>query len=818
MDKLPPSSTAQNKILVLLDHITPLKAKLHKHLYGDELSLWEGTLKACGFKLSDIIYHYAVPYLVPKVTTDIIHQNTPLLRNTIEHLQPSRILVCGGVAHAVLHGYDRASNVQKVRGRGEWYEIEGRKIYTLTTFPPYQIKLAEESFRDITQDLIKFRTHTKPMIQPKVDLWIPETVDECYEALKSLQQYPFVSCDTETTGFNPLSDQITTIGFGALYHLNNIPQDKELDFRLEGVGVTIPKEIVQNQVVKDMVHEFLTGETYKGTIVYHNAKFDLQFLQVYTEDEDFYTKGNFEDTILLSYIGDERPIKSETGRGISSHGLKTLSRVRYDASDYKFNFSEFQSIPEEQRDYFELYKYLSLDLIYTAQLYIDLPIEINEESPRLFESYNKILMPLTRIFTDLELQGTYINVPYFNKLKVETELQVNKTLEEMKQYIFEQATQRNLVIELSQLALTFNPNSHVQVKRILTQLFNLKEFEKTGTGKLVLQEWKDEESENYPEATHFLNLLLKYRELSKALSTFIVGLLSRVDSNNRVHQDFHCNGTSTGRLSCSNPNLQNIPILLGTQIRQAFSAPNGYVFFNSDYSQLELRVSAFITQDEKMKEIYDQDLDFHGMVSSIMFEKPQEEITKLERFRSKLVSFGTLYGRSALSLSKSPDVDWSIEESQKFIDNFLNGFPRFKEWSQDIGQFALSEHYVESPLGRRRRFPLVTHENKGSICRQAVNSPIQGSGSDICAYALTKLYNPLRKLGGQIAFTVHDSICGYLPKDRIDECLKLIKRTMETNPPFEMNVPLKVEIDTGENWGIAKEVKIGSEIEEEVIE
>lgn len=268
--------------------------------------------------------------------------------------------------------------------------------------------------------------------------------------------------------------------------------------------------------------------------------------------------------------------------------------------------------------------------------------------------------------------------------------------------------------------------------------------------------------------------------------------------------------------NCRNPNVQNIPWLMGKDIRNAFLAPEGWVWVDADESQLELRVAAFVSQDEKMLSAYWDRRDLHREVAAIMFRKLAEAITEYERYLAKYVDFGILYGRGAHAIAtgwegtyaemKYGQKKWTVEEAQYFIDEFLGGFPQLHDWIKSQHRFVRENGYVETYLGHRRRFPYMTNRNVASIERQAVNSPIQGFASQITFSGLTRASNRfVRELPGQahILMTVHDSIGGVCRPDVQDKYIEILKHEMET-PPVEMNVPLKADFKVGRSWGEAK--------------
>ena len=309
---------------------------------------------------------------------------------------------------------------------------------------------------------------------------------------------------------------------------------------------------------------------------------------------------------------------------------------------------------------------------------------------------------------------------------------------------------------------------------------------------------------------------------SKLLSTYAKGLVKHVDTDGRIHADFLLFGTQTGRLSCQNPNLHNIPSLMrGPEIKKAFipSSPD-WVIMETDYSQLELRVSAYLSQDQKLIQTYQDGEDFHRVVASEIFGVPMDQVTKQQRHIAKYVDFGILYGRGAKSLAEgwsagqdlasdalTKDV-WTVKMAQGFINRMMQQFPQLHQWMMHQQTQVIEDHFVVTPFGRRRRFPFITRDNAAEIQRQAVNFPIQSIASDICQLSLIRLHGLLNPGEAFIVSTVHDSILMEVRKDCVKEVAALARGVMECPPPqLGFNVPLKIDVAIGPSWGELEEVE-----------
>lgn len=719
--------------------------------------------------------------------------NDRLRRVEIPLVNPQKILALGGVALSGLIGVPAGLPITKWHGRGMMIEVEGRSIFSIATYHPSAVLRDLDLFRDFAYDIEKLIANSEPIPDIEFALVVAETGEEALDAFDELvEQHPEgIALDIETMGLNPLADDIISIGFGG------IDPDQAL---------IIPIDVLsRDPSAKERLALLLAGLSLP--IVLHNAKFDLQFLDVFFERA--LRPRALRDSMLLHYALDERPI----GR-YSAHGLKDLARIRYDAPDYRFDFETFYAMipvqrqklsPEEYEAWYaetldELYRYQARDCIYTASLNVDLSSELDQEHPEGKQLLEKLLYPGTVAFTEIELYGVKIDLPYLRKMKRE----YSELLE----------TKRK---ELEQLAWEgFNPLSPIQVQKLFFDQWGLD----TSHGKSTEREALDSliKRTKNPDYIAGIRSIVDYRLHAKVLATYIDGMLLRVDQDGRLRTDIRLAGTATGRLSSSDPNLQNIPTLMGQEIRDAFIATEGYTFIEADYSQLELRVAAWLSNDKKMIETFVEGRDIHRRVAAEMFGKPESEVTPHERYLAKYVDFGVIYGRGAMSLVEGWEMDyleehlggkrWTLQEADKFLREFLAGFPQLTIWMRQQERLGLKLKYVSSPTGRRRRFPFVNERLRSHIGRQAVNTPIQGFASDICLSSLIKLHHSLPE-GAYVLFPVHDAIYAECRTEMLDEVIPLIVKAMETDLPagIDKAVPVTVKVKIGERWGSAKEIE-----------
>jgi DNA polymerase-1 len=352
----------------------------------------------------------------------------------------------------------------------------------------------------------------------------------------------------------------------------------------------------------------------------------------------------------------------------------------------------------------------------------------------------------------------------------------------------------------------FNLNSPPQLREVLYGELGLQPGKKTPKGELstdasVLEKLRD----GHP----IVDALLSWRELDKLNSTYLEALPKLVDPRDgRVHTTFNQAAAATGRLSSSNPNLQNIPARsdLGRQIRQAFvPGEAGQVLLVADYSQIELRVLAHLSGDEGLREAFAAGEDIHAATAATVFDLPIAHVDAELRRRAKAVNFGLAYGMNAWGLAQRLDI--APDEAQEIIDGYFEGFPKIKTYLRTQVERARLDGYTETLLGRRRHIPELTSDNRrlrelGE--RQALNAPIQGSASDVFKVAMIDVDRALREapeLDCHMLLTVHDELVFEVPADRAEEAAGLVRDRMEH--AIELNVPLLASIGYGPNWADA---------------
>ena len=399
--------------------------------------------------------------------------------------------------------------------------------------------------------------------------------------------------------------------------------------------------------------------------------------------------------------------------------------------------------------------------------------------------YSEIELPLIQVLANMEFLGFKIDASELERLGAEYDGEIN----DLTSTIYELAGEE------------FNINSPKQIGEILFEKLALPVIKKTKTGYSTDVEVLEKLENNHPIASK----ILRYRQIVKLKSTYIDGLLNLINKDtNRIHSSFNQTVASTGRISSTEPNLQNIPIRTedGRKIRKAFVADfPEYSLLDGDYSQIELRVLAHISNDQKFIEAFLKGEDIHKKTASEVFHVDLEDVTPDLRYRAKAVNFGIVYGISDYGLAR--DLNISRKEAKEYMDNYFNKFNLVRKYMDDIVEKGKEEGYVETILNRRRYIPELKAKNfnvRSFGERVAMNTPIQGSAADIIKLAMVKVYKELknRKLKSRLILTVHDELIFEVHRNEIDEVEKLVKNIMENS--IELKVPLKVDFAIGDSW------------------
>ena len=410
------------------------------------------------------------------------------------------------------------------------------------------------------------------------------------------------------------------------------------------------------------------------------------------------------------------------------------------------------------------------------------------------EDYNQIELlkylelPLARILSEMEEIGIYTDI---NDLK-EMEFEIQKKLDVLISNIHESASE------------AFNINSPKQLGVVLFETLQLPVIKKTKTGYSTAVDVLEKLQGEHP----IIDDILEYRQLAKLQSTYVEGLQKVISKDHRIHTRFNQTLAQTGRLSSIDPNLQNIPIRLeeGRKIRKAFKPTSkDSVILSADYSQIELRVLAHITQDESLKHAFINGHDIHTATAMKVFNVESDQVDSLMRRQAKAVNFGIVYGISDYGLSQSLGI--TRKQAKAFIDDYLASFPGVKQYMSDIVKDAKAQGYVETLLHRRRYIPDITSRNvnlRSFAERTAMNTPIQGSAADIIKLAMVKFSEKIKetKYHAKLLLQVHDELIFEIPKSEVEDFSKFVEEIMEQ--ALVLDVPLKVDSNYGATWYDAK--------------
>lgn len=418
-------------------------------------------------------------------------------------------------------------------------------------------------------------------------------------------------------------------------------------------------------------------------------------------------------------------------------------------------------------------------------LYEDLLEEI--ETLEMTSLYFDVELPLTLVLADMEKTGVLVDTKLLNKLGEEFEL----NLADIEKEIYELAGEE------------FNINSPKQLGEILFDKLDMPFIKKTKTGYSTDKETLGKLAEDF----ELPKLILEYREIAKLKSTYVDGMEPLISKDGRLRTTFNQTVTATGRISSTEPNLQNIPVRTerGRELRKVFVAKEDSYFYDLDYSQIELRLMAAISGETKMIEGFEGDLDIHRTTASEVFHKPYNEVTDLERSHAKATNFGIIYGISDYGLSRQLGIKRS--DAKEYIDNYFERFPNIKKYMEEIVKDAKKQGYVKTLFNRRRMIPELKNSNfniRSFGERIALNTPIQGSAADIIKIAMVKVWNYLNEnnFNTKLILTIHDELIFEVPKYEYDDVKNEIKKIMTDS--FNVGVKLKVDGNVADNWYDAK--------------
>ncbi|PJF48767.1 MAG: DNA polymerase I [Chloroflexi bacterium] len=599
--------------------------------------------------------------------------------------------------------------------------------------------------------------------------------DGAYKALlAALNDARRIAFDTETTDADPLRGELIGLSFcvregegwylPCVAHTASVDGDKAPPWHLDP---TSPK-------FEPVV---LALQRREVELIAHNAKFDLEVLRGVgvTLDKPVF------DTMIAQFLCDPG------GRAL---GLKQMA----------FNYFGWQmteigeligrgkrqiTMREVPIEHVAAYAAADADATYRLRDVLE-PMLRERNQERLFYEVEGPLIP---VLVDMEMAGVALDVKYLGELSGE----ITERLRDLEKRIYNVA------------GIVFNINSTKQLSDVL--------FGKLG---LPTQGLRKTEAGGFSTAADVLDglrdqheivpLILEHRELSKLQGTYVNALPKLINpKTGRLHTDFNQTGAVTGRLSSSNPNLQNIPAKteMGRRVRKAFIPRKGWRLISADYSQVELRILAHLADDPTLKEAFANNEDIHATTAAAIYDVPLRDVTPMQRSNAKRINFGIAYGMGAFALAANTGMTQA--EAQEFINRYFARFPRVRDWLEATKRHAAERGYVETVLGRRRYFPELTSRTSPEPVRrraerEAINHPVQGSAADIMKIAMINVHRKLREGGYQARMTlqVHDELVFDCPPNELAPLCALIKREMES--AYRLSVPLRADIAAGKNW------------------
>lgn len=611
------------------------------------------------------------------------------------------------------------------------------------------------TIKQVTGDILKGKNiHNTPH-----EYHIINTPEKYTQLLNKLLQQKLVSFDTETTNIDANNAQLVGMSFcfksGKAYYL------------------PIPEQQTDAQEILNTFKPFFDNPNIAK--IGQNIKYDALVLKWYQIN----INGIIYDTMLAHYLLE--PDKR--------HNMNVLSEdyLGYSPIEIEELIGKKGKNQGTMRDVAldKISVYAAEDADITWQLHEVLHQALKQQN--LWELYTNIETPLAQVLINMEFEGINVDIPFLLKYSSELGTEINT----VKQQIYQLAN------------TTFNLDSPKQLGTILFDHLKIPyEGKKTKTG----QYSTDEEMLSTLIHKHpIANYLLNYRELSKLKSTYVDALPQLINKKtNRLHTTYNQAVAATGRLSSNNPNLQNIPIRTdrGKEIRKAFIARNNnYLLLSADYSQIELRLMAALSQDDAMIDAFHKGLDIHTATAARVYHQPLENVDSSMRRNAKMVNFGIIYGISAFGLAQR--LGSTRSEAKRIIDEYFIQYPKIKTYMDTAIETARKKGYTETILGRRRYLPDIQSANatvRGFAERNAINAPIQGSAADIIKKAMINIHHQLiaQKLQSKMLLQVHDELVFDVHKSEKEQVIEIVKNGMQN--AHQLVVPLVVEIGMGENW------------------
>ena len=604
-----------------------------------------------------------------------------------------------------------------------------------------------------------------------------QTQEQLEAMVQELREAGSFAFDTETTDLDPMRADLVGLSFAtAPGHAWYIP-----------VGHQQGNQLPLEQVLAEVRPLMESAQLGKSA---HNANFDLMMLAKY----GIKTQNVDHDTMIAAHL------LGRTGIGLKNLALEVL--VEEMTPITKLVGTGRKKITFDQVPIEEATPYAAADADMTGRLRSVFEPQVNNQG--LAHLMSDMELPLVPVLVDMQRQGIKMDTGVLHEMSRDLNQQIQQVEEEFRQTIREKVG-----------GLSVNINSPQQLSDLLFKELGLPRTRRTKTGYSTdanaLQDLKsrltDTDINASIEGIQVVDQILEYRQISKLKSTYVDALPGMVNpATGRIHTSYNQTGSATGRISSSDPNLQNIPIRteLGRQVRRAFIAPDAprWLLFSADYSQIELRVLAHLSQDPGLLEAFRRGEDIHSATASSMFEVPINEVDSEMRRIAKVLNFGVIYGLSAHGISQQ--TGFSREEGDNFIKSYFAKYPGISEYLEGVKASAREKQYVETLLGRRRSVPEINASNfnvRGAAERMAINMPIQGTAADIMKLAMIRVHRRLAEesLRAKMLLQVHDELVFEVPQEEMETLKDLVFDEMPA--AMDLDVTLKVDAKWGETWG-----------------
>ncbi len=613
---------------------------------------------------------------------------------------------------------------------------------------------------------------------PPVDYRIVDTAEKLDELVKEIDTPDGFSFDTETTSQDPMIAKLVGLSFSTEPRTGwYVPVG-----HAEGAQLPIDD-------VLEMLGPIFTNPEVPKTA--HNANYDMMVL----ENHDIEVEGLAFDTMLAAHAAGHSSV------GLKNLALDMLGEEMTPITDLIGRGRNQKTMA--QVDIASAADYATADADFTERLRRDLEDEVSQKG--IGELLRRYELPLTPILVRMQRDGVGVNVDLLKKMSVE----LGTDLDDIRQDMYETVGHE------------FNLNSSQQLGGVLFDELRLPPTRKTKTGfstdassleglKAQLDTGTLDSVD--PSAYAVLDNILHFRQLSKIKSTYVDALPGLVNPDTgRIHTKYNQTGSATGRVSSNDPNVQNIPVRteLGRRVRQAFVAQGApdWTLLAADYSQIELRVLAHFSKDPSLLDAFHRGEDIHSATSSLVYDVPIGEVTDEMRRIAKILNFGVLYGLTAFGISRQTDLN--PYQGQQFIDVYFEQYPGIQDYVDETVEVCKARGYVETALGRRRYLPNINVRNfqaRNAAQRAAINMPIQGTAADIIKIAMIQIMDRMTDLNmkSKMILQVHDELIFEVPREELDQMSEIVMELMPASLTLE--VPLAVELKTGDNWGDLEQV------------